>query len=235
MDKASLFFHIARQAGLEFVFSSGRALTYPSHTHVSAFTLTLVRGGTVCLDRSGVRRTHHSGEVYVVVPHEPHSPIYGDGFDIVSLCVHKDRIRDMSLPALQSLCADYAASLVSQRLLRPEDVRALCYGLQWLYAARSAGRGQPEPLHAAKGAGSPTLSPFQRIRRSKAETGLTPHQFLVQSRLRKAKRLLTEGLALADVADLAGFYDQSHLNRWFNRHLGITPRAYRDSCRFLDG
>ncbi len=37
-------------------------------------------------------------------------------------------------------------------------------------------------------------------------------------------------IPLSHVADMAGFYDQSHLNRWFNKTVGITPHAYKKAC-----
>jgi AraC-like DNA-binding protein len=38
-------------------------------------------------------------------------------------------------------------------------------------------------------------------------------------------------IPLADLASAAGFADQSHLNRTFKRQIGMTPAAFRRSCR----
>ncbi|SBW09589.1 hypothetical protein KL86DPRO_50216 [uncultured delta proteobacterium] len=46
--------------------------------------------------------------------------------------------------------------------------------------------------------------------------------------------MLTGPASIAEVALRAGFCDQSHCNRWFNRALGITPRQYRESFFFLN-
>jgi AraC-like DNA-binding protein len=61
-----------------------------------------------------------------------------------------------------------------------------------------------------------------------AETGVAPHQYLIQLRVTKAKALLqTTDIPLIDVADLCGFSHVEHLARIFKRHTGTTPGAYR--------
>lgn len=70
------------------------------------------------------------------------------------------------------------------------------------------------------------LSPFQLIRLFRHATGLTPHAYLTQIRLRAALRHLRAGLPIAEAAVAAGFFDQSALNRHFRRVYGITPRQF---------
>jgi AraC-like DNA-binding protein len=56
--------------------------------------------------------------------------------------------------------------------------------------------------------------------------GLPPHRFLLAQRLRLARCLLERGTPVAEVALLAGFFDQSHLHRHFRPTLGVTPARY---------
>jgi AraC family transcriptional regulator len=66
----------------------------------------------------------------------------------------------------------------------------------------------------------------------KQSTGTSPHQFIVQCRLRRSQRLLKRSDAtIADIAIQCGFSSQSHLTRMFRKHLGTTPRAYRVATR----
>lgn len=76
------------------------------------------------------------------------------------------------------------------------------------------------------------LSPYHTIHVFREEIGLPPHTYLRQIRIHKAKELLSAGLPIADVAQAAGFTDQSHLNRWFKRLWGITPGQYRNSVQY---
>jgi AraC-like DNA-binding protein len=71
------------------------------------------------------------------------------------------------------------------------------------------------------------VSRFQLLRGFAREVGTTPHAYLVQRRVRLARRLLAAGQTPAQAAIEAGFADQSHLTRAFVRQLGITPARYR--------
>jgi AraC-like DNA-binding protein len=70
------------------------------------------------------------------------------------------------------------------------------------------------------------LTAFQLIGLFKRGTGLTPHAYLTQIRLRVATGLLQGGTGLAEAAVAAGFYDQSALQNHFKRAYGITPLQY---------
>jgi AraC-like DNA-binding protein len=75
-------------------------------------------------------------------------------------------------------------------------------------------------------AGEVGLSRFQLLRGFARELGLTPHAYILQRRIALARRLIRAGRALAEAAVVAGFYDQSHLNRCFTRQFGVTPSRY---------
>jgi AraC-like DNA-binding protein len=57
--------------------------------------------------------------------------------------------------------------------------------------------------------------------------GMAPSDYQRQLRLRAARRLITQGRPLSDIAAQTGFADQAHLTRWFHRYYGITPGGYR--------
>ena len=71
------------------------------------------------------------------------------------------------------------------------------------------------------------LSRFQFLRGFSKEMGVTPHAYLIQLRVRKARRLLATGKSPVDAALLTGFADQSHLTRAFVRQFGVTPGRYQ--------
>ena len=70
------------------------------------------------------------------------------------------------------------------------------------------------------------LSAAHFARAFKDTMGRAPHQFLLSLRLERARRLLeVPGAVLSDIAQRAGFADQSHLTRLFKREYGVTPGA----------
>jgi AraC-like DNA-binding protein len=71
------------------------------------------------------------------------------------------------------------------------------------------------------------VSRFQLLRGFAREVGITPHAYLVQRRVRLARKLLASGHTPAQAAVQAGFADQSHMTRAFVRQVGVTPGRYR--------
>ena len=72
------------------------------------------------------------------------------------------------------------------------------------------------------------LSPYYFSRSFKKETQTTPHQALLQLRVRRARILLPKAKTLTEIAYLCGFSDQSHFTRVFKKHTGFTPRQFRE-------
>lgn len=75
------------------------------------------------------------------------------------------------------------------------------------------------------------LSRFHLIRAFRRATGLTPHAWLTDRRIRAARPLLAAGLPPGEVAEACGFADQSHLTRAFKARVGVTPGRFRAGGR----
>lgn len=68
--------------------------------------------------------------------------------------------------------------------------------------------------------------PLPVLRGFAKATGLTPHAYLVRARIHIARRLIAQGMPLAEAAFASGFADQSHMTRVFVRKYGLSPRLY---------
>lgn len=71
------------------------------------------------------------------------------------------------------------------------------------------------------------VNPYTLLRHFKDEVGITPHAFRMNYRIESAKRLLQEGLSLAQVALNCGFFDQSHFHKQFKLITTVTPKQYQ--------
>jgi AraC-like DNA-binding protein len=85
-----------------------------------------------------------------------------------------------------------------------------------------------QPIDLAAQARHAGLSPWHYLRVFSAVLGVTPHQYLVRSRLRRAARLLADaGPSVTDIALDVGFDDLSNFVRSFRRAAGVSPGAFR--------
>lgn len=76
------------------------------------------------------------------------------------------------------------------------------------------------------------LSDYHFLRLFARALGVTPHQYLIRSRLRHAARLLAAGeRSVTDVALEVGFQDLSNFVRTFRRAAGVPPAAFRRAAR----
>jgi AraC-like DNA-binding protein len=81
-------------------------------------------------------------------------------------------------------------------------------------------------------AGQAGISPFHFLRLFSQVLGVTPHQYLVRSRLRHAaRRLADDDSAITDIAYDVGFADLSNFVRTFHRAAKISPLKFRQASR----
>jgi AraC-like DNA-binding protein len=76
------------------------------------------------------------------------------------------------------------------------------------------------------------ISPFHFLRLFSDVLGVTPHQYLVRSRLRHAaRRLADDDSPITDIAYDVGFNDLSNFVRTFHRAAGASPLKFRQASR----
>jgi AraC family transcriptional regulator len=105
---------------------------------------------------------------------------------------------------------------------RPRDRRRAVEAALWIEARAH------EPIDLESAASEVGLSAFHFLRLFRDVLGVTPHQYLVRSRLRRAARLLADDdRSITDVAFDVGFGDLSNFVRTFHRAAGVSPRGFR--------
>jgi AraC-like DNA-binding protein len=88
-----------------------------------------------------------------------------------------------------------------------------------------------QPINLDKLASVAAVSRFHFHRQFKKATGSTPHRYIMQRRIERAKTLLSESaVPLIEIAARLGFTDQSHFINTFRKMTAVTPKAYRDGA-----
>ena len=89
-----------------------------------------------------------------------------------------------------------------------------------------------EPINLDDAAREAGLSEFHFLRLFTTVLGVTPKQYVIRSRLRRAARLLAEDARqITDIAYQVGFGDLSNFVRTFHRAAGVSPRKFRQASR----
>lgn len=192
---------------IEYIYYQDSKQSYPMHTHANHVTFGYILDGTVCII-SGVKKClYHAGECFCIMPDTPHAveTVNDTAYSMIIVCIAENKIGDES--ENNSACLN---NLKQAILDAPENI----FFIEDM--ARNIG-----------------LSSYYMIRRFKAACGLTPHQFQIQCRVRKAQKLLEEGKSVIEVAYDTGFCDQSHFDRCFHKIVRLTPSEYKRSVKRL--
>ena len=138
---------------------------------------------------------------------------------------------DIGLDEAGALFASRFVEVVSGRSQKPaatapKDRRRAVETALWIDAH------SPENIDLEQAAAQAGLSPFHFLRLFSSVLGVTPHQYLVRSRLRHAARLLADDeISVTDIAYDVGFADLSNFVRTFHRAAGVSPRRFRAASR----
>jgi AraC-like DNA-binding protein len=138
---------------------------------------------------------------------------------------------DVGLDEIGQLFASRFVEMVSGRPEKPvsatsRDRRRAVEAALWIDAHSHR---QIDLEHAAAEA---DISPFHFLRLFANVLGVTPHQYLVRSRLRHAaRRLADEDSSITDIAYDVGFGDLSNFVRTFHRAAGASPLRFRQASR----
>jgi AraC-like DNA-binding protein len=138
---------------------------------------------------------------------------------------------DIGLDEVGMLFAARFVETVSVRQRRPpeagaRDRRRAVEAALWMDVHSN------EPIDLESAAAQVGLSAFHFLRLFADVVGVTPHQYLVRCRLRRAARLLAEvDRAITDIAFDVGFGDLSNFVRTFHRAAGVSPRSFRRAAK----
>jgi AraC family transcriptional regulator len=138
-----------------------------------------------------------------------------------------DGSSEIGLDELGVLLAARFVEILSGRQRRPAEARARDRR-RAVEAALWIDANAHEPIDLESTAREFGLGPFHFLRLFARVLGVTPHQYLIRSRLRRAARLLAEDpRPITEVAFDVGFGDLSNFVRSFHRAATVSPRRFR--------
>jgi AraC-like DNA-binding protein len=139
---------------------------------------------------------------------------------------------NLGMEELSLVLASEVLKLVGRGALRPQpagrdSARArdcIHAAMELLERSGSQAPGLEELAHSVG------LSAFHFLRLFKRETGVTPYQFLIKLRVRRAIELLRDtSRPVTDIAYDVGFGDLSNFINAFRREVGCSPRRFRSA------
>jgi AraC family transcriptional regulator len=134
-------------------------------------------------------------------------------------------VRELTVHLLRSYLTVRKSAQIELSRVGPVD-RRLRRALEFMHDNYSRELALEEIATAAY------LSEYHFARLFKQVTGATPHVYLANLRIEKARRLLAETAhPIIEVAAMVGYQSQSHFTKIFKAITGLTPRAYRESSK----
>jgi AraC-like DNA-binding protein len=262
LSKPVITYYKSPDRKLGIVCGRGISRRFPVHRHQSV-SLGMVVKGSRLLTIGRSRYVIAEGDVFIVNSGEPHAigETYNREHDYIVLSMAPDLLMKHGNPDLphfeniheSELLSEYLKKLFHLLILncdQPPDV-----DLDVLIAEmrRFAKKGIParekdtrlekvkelldrsiednHPLSSL--ADKAAISEFHLARLFKSLTGMAPHQYLIDNRLRHARELLESGRQIIDIAIESGFYDTSHFIRHFTRYYGVSPNNFQKNIREL--
>lgn len=133
-----------------------------------------------------------------------------------------DELEELALTLAAAVASTLAESAPARSGPNRRDERRVTEALRRIEA------DSHEPLTLADLARGAGMSPYHFLRTFRRVVGMTPHQFILRTRLhRAALRLRGSHEPIAAIAFDAGFGDLSTFNHRFRRVMGVSPSAYR--------
>jgi AraC family transcriptional regulator len=151
--------------------------------------------------------------------------------ELIGLLADAEAARDeRDMAALEELATRLAGAVLritagrttSARQPSVRDERRITMALRRIEAEADAHLGLNALARVA------AMSPYHFLRTFRQVTGMTPHQYILHTRLlRVARRLRASADPVSAIAFEAGFNDLATFNRRFRRLIGVTPSVFR--------
>lgn len=221
--------------------------SYALHNHVNVYTIGIMMEGSVQVVTGKSKRVYQSGQIMAIPPYVPHSIMAMEPYSMVTICIDKRIIQKQEPNELEAqilkmirsggqyeisaqMQAQIRKRLQSFRQMQRDSVTGK--NMIWEKLRQQLEIFPEKKINIEDMADMVFTSKYHFIRCFKQEIGLTPHQFQMQNRIRKAQKLLGKTDSMTKVAMDTGFCDQSHFIKQFEKIVGLTPTDYKKASSF---
>ena len=251
MKRKDKYYSISNDKTLDLIYHKNVNTSYPIHTHAEHDTLGIVLDGAVFIESEAGNYICEKHNLFTIPMDMPHavSSLGGGVYTMLTACIHRDYAVEQNVLEIGQEMENRLAELIGNAESAEEYIQLLRDGITLLAESRLQHLtresclkelkqellGLPElPVTIEEMSKKVCVSPFHMIRQFKKEIGLTPHQFQIQCRIRKAQKLLLERKTITEVAFETGFCDQSHFDKSFKKLIGMSPAAYQKAACFAE-
>lgn len=259
---STIVYYKSDDKSLGIVCGRGVSKKFPAHRHKSV-SLGMVLKGSRLLTIRQTKYVIAEGDIFIINSEESHSIgetlDTAHDYIVVSLTPkHIARYSDKELPLFENIVesrvlaenleqlfcflirksegpnpVDWSVLIGEMfRFRKDESVERSC-DKRFEKVKTILDRSVTDPHSLSELAGEAAISEFHFSRMFKNYTGLAPHQYLLDNRLRFAREMLESGMSVSDVAIAAGFYDTSHFIRHFSGYYGVSPADFQKGIRKL--
>ncbi|MCM1267556.1 MAG: AraC family transcriptional regulator [Bacteroidales bacterium] len=227
---------------IEFVVSENIDKHFETHNHVSHYVISMIARGAVTLYMENRETVCRRGDVFIVPPYTAHSVRQGKDARLLSVCIGTALIEAGDIETVERIVRVFLGDVVKPGIFGKGQKEKMLTFVRMLYGLREKGQksmdadvrfladkitAHPEQeLSIETLAADIFVSKYHLIRKFKKGTGMTPHRFCIQNRIRRSQRLLDAEKTVGEISAEMGFYDQSHFNRAFRRIVGVSPSEY---------
>lgn len=234
---------------IEYVIVDNQLVHFNEHCHAFDYIITILVQGNALLGKDGAVNQIFAGDMFKVAPYESHTLVSETEISSFSMCIKKNLIYSNDaddyvyqvLNSLSCFLSCYHGFISFQKFADLFYMAAI-----ELFESYHNFKEEMNPYVMIKNkieiapennddtddfSQSVFVSKYYFIRKFKEYSGLTPHQFQIQNRIRKSQKMLIAGMSIADTAVFLGFFDQSHFDKYFKKIVGLSPKEYIGSVR----
>ena len=234
-------YFISGDKKIEFVVTEDITKDFGLHNHTEHYVISFIVKGEATLFYNNVSVVLKKGDTFIIRPYMPHSVKVEADSQILSLCINKDLFSAQSANEISQTVStkfdEISAENGFESRIKSELTDAICLIAEsigderYKLSADKIAEKSSEIYSLNQLSEDVYTSKYHLIRKFKSKIGLTPHQFMIQVRVRNAQKELALGGRLIDAAIDNGFYDSSHFDKCFEKIVGISPSEYQKKSR----